>query len=235
MDDFKRICSKLSRSYVTIVALGDSNTEVNHWTLGALNYVGLIQCNLWQIFGAKGFSIINSGVGGDDIFRATARLERDLLRFKPELAIVSLGLNDSRSPDVAAFKKAYGKLLVNLRKNNVEILTRTPNPPVNMIDGSEMRTFLENGAEVVFHTSEYSEAIRELSSKHGVCCVDHYSLWSKSLRAACHGEMTMLMGNYLHPNGNGHRRFYHELAPVLGLSEHFQFDFRNLIAGQREK
>lgn len=225
---FRKKCEELGKNYVTIVALGDSNTGVNHWTLGGLNWVGYLECNVAEIC-KKGYTIINSSSSGNDLTQIT-HMERSIFRFNPDIVIVSLGLNDSRFGKPEQFSEDYTKLLRMLKERNILVLTRTPNPVLNMIDGKELLGDIEvNGEIYKYDVSGYSKKIVEVSEKENIACVDHYSLWRKSLDTIYHGEMNMLMSNFLHPNTNGHRRFYHELAPFFGLRQDFQFEYSRIL------
>ena len=77
--------------HITLVALGDSNTEFNHWSNGR-NFLTMISCNASNRF--AGITPVNSGHSGDDVKKALARLDRDVLRFHPDVVIVTLGTND---------------------------------------------------------------------------------------------------------------------------------------------
>jgi len=174
--------------------------------------------------------MINSGISGSTVPHSMARLDRDVLRFGPDIVIVSLGLNDARECDPAGFAQRYGELIDTLQARGITVVTRTPNPIINMIDGTEMRSMANGGSEEIYMVDEYSAVIAELSEERGCACIDHYRKWKKSLTSKYHGEMCMLMGNSMHPNGIGHQRFYHELAPTFGLSRYFQHDFEHLLA-----
>jgi lysophospholipase L1-like esterase len=95
-----------------------------------------------------------------------------------------------------------------------------------MLDGTELLE-LDGKRRMI---KEYAAAVVEVAESEGVNYVDHYSLWMNSMRSKYAGEMMLLMGNCMHPNGNGHRRFYHELAPVLGLEAEFQHEFSHLLS-----
>lgn len=220
--------------YVTIVALGDSNTEVNHWTLGGLNWFGLLSANLYESF-SDGKAMINSGVGGSSVPHSLGRLERDVFRFQPDVVIVSLGTNDAGRGDVAGFERGYRELLGALLSRGITVISRTPNPLISMTDGTELRQWTANGSPPkAYQLEECAEVIVELSSELGCLCVDHYRLWRKSLESKYHGEMSMLMSNSMHPNAVGHRRFYFELAPVFGLGAFFQNDFEHILLMEDE-
>ena len=49
-----------------------------------------------------------------------------------------------------------------------------------------------------------------------------------------HGEMCMLMEDCMHPNANGHRRFYHELAPIFGADLSFQHEWQHILECQEK-
>ena len=210
--------------HITLVALGDSNTEFNHWSNGR-NFLTMIACNAYTKF--KGITPVNSGHSGDDVKKALARLDRDVLRFHPDVVIVTLGTNDSNSSTLEEFKENYLKLLTILKENVPAVITRTSNPAIDMKTGYEDPSW--NASK-----PEFMAAIVEISNQLGIPCLDHYSLWKKSIECRYRGELIMLMGNGLHPNEFGHRRFYAELAPLLGLDSDFQCEYTHLLKMQEQ-
>ncbi|MBU4211203.1 MAG: hypothetical protein KKD33_01315 [Verrucomicrobia bacterium] len=62
--------------------------------------------------------------------------------------------------------------------------------------------------------------------------VDHYKLWTQSMKSRYAGEMVLLMGNAIHPNANGHRRLYAEIAPLFGAEVKFQYEWEHLLMMQ---
>ena len=210
--------------HITLVALGDSNTEFNHWSNGR-NYLTMIACNAYTRF--AGITPVNSGRSGDDVKKALARLDRDVLRFHPDVVIVTLGSNDSNSSTLEEFKENYRKLLTILKENVPAVITRTANPAIDMKNGKE---------DLSWNASrpDFMAAVVEISKEMGIHCIDHYSMWKASMESQYAGEMVMLMGNCLHPNEYGHRRFYAELAPYLGLDPDFQNEYTHIIRMQQE-
>lgn len=230
------IGEQLGGAYVTIVALGDSITAVNHWTMGGLNWVGLLQANLGTCF-PEGGTVINSGIGGDKLEQGLRRIERDALRFSPNLAIVSYGMNDAPggAAEVARFKENLRDMTRSLRSAGSEVLLRTPNPVINMADGTEAFELTMGGERRRFDVAAVARAIAEVADGESTWLVDHYALWKRSLASPYHGEMCMLMGNSVHPNAFGHRRFYHELAPVLGAEPLFQNEWQHILERQADE
>lgn len=222
----------LGHEYVTVVAIGDSITAVNHWTMGGLNWVGHLQANLGTCF-LKGSTVINSGIGGDNLPAGLARLERDVLRFAPQLTIISFGMNDARLPhDLGRFRDGLREMIERVRAVKSEILLRTPNPIINMADGTECERVVMVTGECRYSVERVAEAIVRVAQEEDTWLVDHYTLWKKSLASRYRGEMCMLMGNCMHPNANGHRRFYHEMAPVFGADLTFQNEWQHILERQ---
>ena len=211
--------------HITLVALGDSNTEFNHWSNGR-NYVTMIACNAYTRY--AGITPVNSGHSGDDVKKALARLDRDVLRFHPDVVIVTLGANDSNSGTLEEFKENYRKLLTILKEQIPAVITRTSNPAIDMRSGKEDPGW--NACK-----PEFMAAVVEISKELGIPCLDHYSLWKASTECRYSGEIVMLMGNGLHPNEFGHRRFYSELAPLLGLEPDFQCEYTHLLRMQEKE
>lgn len=210
--------------HITLVALGDSNTEFNHWSAGR-NFLTMIACNASTRY--AGITPVNSGHSGDDVKKALARLDRDVLRFHPDVVIVSLGTNDSTTGTLEEFKENYRKLLTILKEQIPAVITRTSNPAVDMRNGKEDPGW--NASR-----EDFMAAIVEISREMGIPCVDHYSMWKASMETRYCGELVMLMGNGLHPNEFGHRRFFSELAPVLGMEPDLQYEYTHLLRKQEE-
>ena len=221
--------SPLNGKHVTIVAFGDSITATTHWTRGMMNWVQLLEQNLHSVFRSGG-TVINSGVSGDSLPNCLGRLDRDVLRFKPDIVIVSFGANDARRRNPEEFRKMYREMLRQIKAAGALIVTRTPTPYISMSDGSEITEVTERGNLVKVDVEGYANIIRQVSEEMGILCVDHYSLWKRSLQSIYKGEMMLLMGNCIHPNGEGHRRLYHEMAPFFGLPRYFQQDYENILA-----
>lgn len=52
------------------------------------------------------------------------------------------------------------------------------------------------------------------------------------MRSRYRGELVLLMGNYVHPNANGHLRLFKELAPYFGLESDLQCEISHLLDRQ---
>lgn len=75
-------------------------------------------------------NIVNAGVSGGTAMQAAARLERDVLHFRPDLLVVNFALNDCGAGDrgleeyVASMKKIFRQG----KEAGAEVVYLTPNP-----------------------------------------------------------------------------------------------------------
>lgn len=220
----KELLAKLERGeQVTIVALGDSNTELTFHTRGHLNWPYLLQEALFEKYGPNRVIMINVGFCGQGAAQALSRVDRDVLRFKPDLVIICFW-----DGDMGAMRDLIGKIR---GEGDVGILLRTPNPVVapNM---PSVTPAVAAGAEWPHsHVGEVAGKILALGKELDIPVVDHYASWMKA-DASHHGnpatnpnKLWMRMSDASHPGPAGHLAFYRDLAPYFGLPEKFSWEF----------
>ena len=202
---------------VTIVALGDSNTELTFHSRGQLNFVGLLQVALFQQYGANKVIMINAGCCGESPVGGLGRLERDVLRFSPDLVIICY-----RSADIRALAEIVER--IQRSSENVEILLRTPNPAIttnpanipNVLPGKELP-----GSSL----ADFAKQIIELGQRTGCPVVDHYNSWLGDDTShvgppeSNPNKLWMRMSDSIHPGPLGHLIFFREMAPHFGLEQ----------------
>lgn len=219
-----RLLAKLEKGeQVTIVAIGDSNTELTFHTHGHLNFCYLLQEALLEKYGGNKVIMIDSGSCGLGLVDALARLDRDVLRFKPDLVII--GYYDS---DMDSMRKVIAMIRA---AGETEILLRTPNPYVapNMpavtppvVAGKEWP-----GTKI----GETARMVRELGAELKIPVVDHYRLWLEA--DSTHqgppsvnpNKLWMRMSDASHPGEWGHLAFYRDMAPFFGLPTKLSWEF----------
>lgn len=191
---------------LTIVALGDSVTELNWTTRGHLNWVGLLSASLFESKAARGYAVINAGISGSTFTDGLARVDRDVLRHDPDLVIIGFGINDwmfAHNPPEQQ-RRDLVALIEHIRAaSDTSILLRTPHTIVDKetfawTEPEEMRVAVA--------------MIREVAAEQGVTLVDHHASW-----LADPPDARATMYDWIHPNEVGHLRFFNEIAPVLGL------------------
>lgn len=196
----------------TVVALGDSNTEVNWTSGGLLNWVGLLSAGIYESGCAKRYTLINSGVSGDGVGEGLARLERDVLAYDPDLVIICFGTNDVwRETTPEDFETALREMVSRIRSCGASLVLRTPTP-----DYDEEKKTLDIKPAIL----SFIEIIQRVAAEENITLVDHFNSW----RNDPPDPVSDYYINELHPNGKGHLRLYHEIAPVLGLHERLKWE-----------
>jgi lysophospholipase L1-like esterase len=220
---------------VTIVALGDSNTATTFHTRGHATWVALLEEALFEAYGADACMLINAGKCGSASTEALARLERDVLRFNPDLVIIALGMNDAlgRLDGLEAFKERLRIMVGTIRARcGSEILLRTPNPVVT-VHGvplpPEQPAPGKAWESAQRPLAVYAAAIVGLATELDCAVVDHYTLWTKKRFSVKHpvADPTGLwprMADAIHPGHLGHLAFFHELAPLFEVAPYFPWE-----------
>ena len=201
-----------AKPHFTIVALGDSNTELNWTSRGHLNWVGLLSAGLFESGYPGRYTVINSGFSGDSATKALDRLDRDVLAYNPDLVIITFGGNDERLNTAEQTEVSMRELIRRVRAaGQSSILVRTPVPFFDDKGG------FEEHANLALHV----DAIRRAARAEDVALLDVYALWTAP-------DQPLPPSTYrydrLHPNEYGHRRMYGEIAPLLGLHETLRWE-----------
>ena len=218
------VISKLERGeQVTIVALGDSNTELTFHTKGHLNWPYLLQEALFERYGANKVIMINAACCGTGASDGLARLDRDVLRFKPDLVIICYW-----DGDMGVMKK----LVQRVRQDGkAEVLLRTPNPVVAPNIPAVTPPVTAGKEWPGSNVSAVARKIVALGEELGVPVVDHYGSWMQA--DASHAgpptsnpnKLWMRMSDATHPGPAGHLAFYRDLAPFFGLPAKLSWEF----------
>jgi hypothetical protein len=79
---------------VRVIGFGSSNTE-QHWhLLGHFNWFSWLGCSLREWVG-RHVTMINQGINGETAEDLLKRIDRDVISFKPNLVIITIGGNDT--------------------------------------------------------------------------------------------------------------------------------------------
>ena len=235
MSNIAKTVKKLANGeHVTIVALGDSITKVTFHTRGRMNWVGLLDEAIFENYGNGLCTLINSGKCGSTYNESLTRIERDVLRYMPDLVIIALGMNDANKglEKLNGFRDNVKKTISIIREYcNSEILICTPNPVVIVPElplpaNQEVGSVLELPNKPL---KEYSAALVELAGKLNCACIDHYTLWTELSWEIKHPtadpcSLWLRMADAIHPGYIGHVAFFRELAPLFGVSKYFPWE-----------
>lgn len=228
--------SKLEKGeHVTIVAFGDSITEETFHTRGHMNWVGLLKEAIFETYGNGLCTMINSGKCASSYREGLTRIERDVLRFNPDLVIIAFGMNDA-----VAGLSGLDEFKVNIRRTvrmirekcNSEILIMTPNPVVTVNGLPPPPEQQKSGLAWESYNrplKPYAETLVKLADELDCPVVDHYSLWTgkkfdPKVPVADPCGLWIRMGDAIHPGYAGHLAFFREMAMLFGVPRYFPWE-----------
>lgn len=81
------------------------------------------------IWPAIPLNIINSGIGGETASQAKQRIETDVVKYEPDLAVVCFGLNDVMGgmEKISDYEASLSEMFVRLKTAKTDIIFMTPN------------------------------------------------------------------------------------------------------------
>lgn len=223
---------------VTIGFLGDSVTNGCFEVLPALTaegekghdvtydpeaaYPAEVRRMLTLLYPRAQINVINAGISGDNAPNGLKRMDRDLLRFSPDLTVVCYGLNDCGGgrEGVPRYRDALSGIVRHALEAGGEVILMTPSPICTRVHtqlrGDALRKMAadlaERSASGVFE--EYMNAARGVAAQTGVPLCDCNAKWKRL--AECGVDVTSLLANYLnHPVREMHRLFAVSLLETM--------------------
>ena len=95
-----RVAQKLaSGEPITIVAIGSSSTAGTGASSSAASYPSRLEVELTQRFPGHPITVLNRGVGGEEIGDMLERFDRDVIATKPDLVLWQFGTNSVMRDD----------------------------------------------------------------------------------------------------------------------------------------
>ena len=203
---------------VTICFLGDSvtqgcfelflkqNGEIETHYDQRSTYHSYVARILSSLYPSLPVNIINAGISGGNAPHGALRLEKDVLKYHPDLCVVCFGLNDVMNgmDGLSAYTKALTDIFVALKNAGIETIFMTPN-----MMNTEISVHLEREtprkvaketmtAQMEGIMDAYINAAIEVCEKNGVVICDCYSRWKKLSDAGV--NTTNLLANHInHP------------------------------------
>ena len=208
---FKTIQKLKNAERAFIVCIGDSITEQNFHLHGKLNYVGQLAERLMELSLRKS-RVFNAGSSGDTSWGVSERLERDALRFNPDLVIVMLGINDSQRglEQIPEFKRNMKSIISRITESGSEVLLLSQ----NMLDYN----LIEPSVVIRATYPEYIAALREVAETTQTPLCDLYQRWGEYVGGNTNTHI-MLMNDSIHPNDRGHALMTKVLFNYLEISQ----------------
>ena len=203
---------------VTIVCLGDSVTEgcfecyiKDNGGIETIfernnSYAARLQTLLAKLYPTAQINIINSGKSGACVFDGEDSLDRDVLKFSPDLVVVSYGLNDSGKgyDGLDAYGKSLSAVIERIKASGAEMIFLTENCMCTRVSPHLTQPALRSTAEKLAVRQNtgvldaYFEKAREVCKEHDVPVCDLYAVWKAMEQGGV--NVTELLSNKInHP------------------------------------
>ena len=193
-------------SPVTIVCLGDSVTGVYYHTGGRRAYPEMLELAIQQVQHHAKVRVFNAGISGQTTTEGLARLDRDVLKHKPNLVTISFGLNDVTRLSEAQFEQNLKTLIEKCHSANAQVVLCTPN------------AVMDTDARPISKLTRYCERIRAVGQSLKVPVCDQFAAGER-LQAQDAFAWRLTMSDEIHPNMDGHKRMAEELCRTITAKE----------------
>jgi lysophospholipase L1-like esterase len=184
-----------------IVAFGSSSTE----GIGASSYPSRLAAELAPLLPTgETVTVINRGVGGDQIDDMLRRLQKDVLDERPDLVVWQLGSNDAlQGVPVRHFDEAARSTILQLRAAGIDVLLMEPQdcPALNAIKNAV----------------QYRDSVRGIGHDLRVPVLRRYDLmetWFRTIGSA------ILAPDGLHMSDIGYAKLANAVAQMIGRDIH---------------
>jgi lysophospholipase L1-like esterase len=178
----------------TIVAIGDSITQAGGYLLD-------VDAVLAQQYPRlKIPKVVNKGISGQKAEELVARFDNDVVKLKPAVVTISIGINDvwhrlGAPPDekiLAAYRKNVSKMVDQAQKAGIRVILLTPT-----VIGEDPNT--EGNKRLV----AYVKAEREIAAEKKCQIVDLRGMFLKALKKKPAAEKTWLTSDGVHMKAPG--------------------------------
>jgi lysophospholipase L1-like esterase len=175
----------------TIVALGSSSTEGVGASRPENTYPAVLQ-RLLASRVKQPIRVVNLGVGGEVIAQTSARIERQVLPFRPTLVVWQVGTNDFfRGANLNSFEDTLARGVEAMRKRGIDVILMDLQLSPKEKDRAKLATYLT--------------AIDSIGDRYNVPVIHRYNImryWVQS------GELSvddLLVKDRLHMSDTGYR------------------------------
>jgi len=177
---------------------------------------------LAQLYPMTPVQVINAGLSGDNAAHAFKRLERDVLRFSPDLTVVCFGLNDCMAgmDYLPTYTQALGKIFDALRESGSEVIFMTPNRINDTVSCKLKEDWIRQYAAKTAEAQNsgvmdaFMDAARAVCKEKAVPLCDCYAIWTKLYENGV--QIAEMMANKTnHPLEQMHWIFATELARTI--------------------
>ncbi len=171
-------------------------------------------------------SVINSGIGGDTAAKALQRIDRDVIRYQPDLVLVAFAANDLGNDPRRGdeFEQSFRQIISTIRaQTSADIILLTPTQMAARdndatTDKDYLRILMQFQNEGV--VARFAEIIRNVGRLENLPVADIYAQWEQLEAEGT--DMTAKLANGLnHPVAEMHKVHAREILRVIlaGMSD----------------
>ncbi|MEX1231758.1 MAG: GDSL-type esterase/lipase family protein [Planctomycetaceae bacterium] len=175
-----------------IACLGDSVTGIYYHTGGRRAYPEMIPFALKAADPQIDVTVVNAGISGNTTVNGLDRLERDVLKHKPDLVTVMFTLNDMTRIPLPDFEANLQEIIERCRDIGAEVVLCTTNGVI------------DTPGRPIIKLLDYNVAIKKLGEKLSVPVCDIYAAYEK-IKENDPLKFRLLMSDEIHPNMDGHK------------------------------
>ena len=196
-----------------VIFFGDSITEA---AVNEGGYIKQLQNKLEKLPNATNYHLIGAGVSGNKVYDLYLRLEEDVLKRKPSIVVIYVGINDvwhkqssHTGTDLDKFEKFYTAIIKKIQAQNSKVIVCTP----TMI-GEKKNATNEMDKELDLYAAE----IRQISKRNNCKLVDLRQAFTDYLRInnPQNSEEGILTTDGVHLNNAGNKLVADEMSKILG-------------------
>ncbi len=236
MEIIKKLSEKSKDIYenspVTMAFLGDSVTQgcfdVYIKSCGGLEtyfdsghaYHSYLKKIINTLYPNVPLAMINAGLSGGTAEQGLNRLERDVLRYSPDLCIVCFGLNDCCGGSLDTYISSLKEIFVSLKEINCEVIFLTPNMMCTElschIKDEKILNIAKSISEVQNNGTleKFLNEAKALAESMGISVCDCYSKWKKLYDGGV--NTTELLSNHInHPVPEMNKLFAYSLIETM--------------------
>ncbi len=194
------------------IFLGDSITEDGVKPGGYITRLN----NILVKNNVKGkYRLTGAGVGGNKVYDLYLRLDNDVLKKKPDVVLIYVGVNDvwhkqslGTGTDADKFEKFYNAILLKFSKRKIKAVVCTPAVIGEKKDGT-------NGLDA--DLNKYSDIIRKIAQELSLPIVDLRKIFMEYEKQNNHENKasSILTTDRVHLNNTGNQLVADEMWKVL--------------------
>lgn len=172
------------------------------------SYVEKFRAKLIDRYETTSVSTVNSGIAGDNMVQMAKRLDRDVIRYQPDLVLINGSLNwDASLGTTAEYKELLRGVIRRIRENTeADIVLITPN--------GDLPNDLAGNIPTEPTTPERVAVIRELAVEEDTCLADARKVWDEAKEAGIPWK-ELLANGVNHPSVEGHEVYARVLMQLF--------------------